>query len=148
MTYIIVNIIYRTPKLCLPNQFSVKYRFNFQILHFALKSHKKSDSKISISIKCLKKKKKKKKSRPIGVFFFDDAPSYLSSNFIFTSSIHSQGTRSLSFNTLVLPSWYNNSGKCTFQYRGALKWNTLLSDIIFFREILTILQFELFFFPM
>ena len=58
----------------------------------------------------------------------NDAPSYLSSNFIFTSSIHSQGTRSQSFNTLVLPSWYNNSDKRTFQYRGALKWNTLLSD--------------------
>ena len=54
----------------------------------------------------------------------------LTSNFIFTSSIHSQGTRSQSFNTLVLPSWYNNSGKRTFQYRGALKWNTLLSDVL------------------
>ena len=60
----------------------------------------------------------------------NDAPSYfLSSNSISTSSFHSQGTRSQYFNTLVLPSWYNNSGKHTFQYRGALKWNTLLFDI-------------------
>ena len=71
----------------------------------------------------------------------NDAPSYLSSNFIFTSSIHSQGTRSQSFNTLVLPSWYNNSGKRTFQYRGALKWNTLVSDI---RSNLTSMNLNMF----
>ena len=71
----------------------------------------------------------------------NDAPSYLSTNFIFTSSIHSQGTRSQSFNTLVLPSWYNNSGKRTFQYRGALKWNTLSSDI---RSNLTSMNLNMF----
>jgi len=59
----------------------------------------------------------------------NNAPSYLSSKFTFTSSIHSQGTRSQSFNTLVLPPWNNNSGKRTFQYRGALKWNSLTTDV-------------------
>ena len=70
----------------------------------------------------------------------NDAPSYLSSNFIFTSSIHSQGTRSQSFNTLVLPSWYNNSDKCAFQYSTS-KWNTLLSDI---RSNLTSMNLNMF----
>ena len=74
-------------------------------------------------------------------FLKNDAPSYLSRNFIFTSSIHSRGTRSQSFNTLVLPSWYNNSGKHTFQYRGAFKWNTLSSDI---RSNLTSMSLNMF----
>ena len=43
--------------------------------------------------------------------------------------------------TLVLPSWYNNSGKHTFQYRGALKWNTLLSDV---RSNLTTMNLNIF----
>ena len=57
------------------------------------------------------------------------APSYLSLQFTFTSSIHTQCTRSQSCNTLVLPSWNNNQGKRTFYYRGASKWNKLSSDI-------------------
>ena len=47
--------------------------------------------------------------------------SYLSSNF---TCIHKGAGRQF-FNTLVLPYWYNNSGKCTFQNRDTLKWNTL-----------------------
>ena len=58
-----------------------------------------------------------------------DAPSYLSWQFIFTSSIHSKCTRSQSCNTLVLPSWNNNSGKRTFSYRGASVWNRLSSNV-------------------
>ena len=57
------------------------------------------------------------------------APSYISSQFIFTSAIHSKGTRSQSCNTLVLPSWNDNSGKRTFHYRGAYIWNTVSPQI-------------------
>ena len=48
-----------------------------------------------------------------------NAPSYLSSQFIFTSSIHSKCTRSQSCNALVLLFWNNNQGKRTCYNRGA-----------------------------
>jgi hypothetical protein len=57
------------------------------------------------------------------------APSYLSSKFTFTDSIHSKGTRSQTFKTLVVPSWRNTQGKRTFHYRASQIWNELPSDI-------------------
>ncbi len=57
------------------------------------------------------------------------APYYLSSRFTFTSTIHTQNTRSQSNNTLVVPPWNSKSGKRTFQYRGAIHWNALPSDV-------------------
>ena len=57
------------------------------------------------------------------------APSYLSSNFIYTSSVHSQNTRSQSSNTLVVPHYNINPGKRTFLYRGSSIWNKLPQNI-------------------
>ncbi len=57
------------------------------------------------------------------------APYYLSSRFTFTSTIHTQNTRSQFNNTLVVPPWNSKSGKRTFQYRGAFHWNALPSDV-------------------
>ena len=53
------------------------------------------------------------------------APEYISSNFVFTHTIHSQCTRSQSHNSLVVPYWKNSSGKKTFQYRASVLWNKL-----------------------
>ena len=59
-----------------------------------------------------------------------NAPSYLSLQFTFTCSIHTQCTRSQSCkHDCVLPSWNNNQGKRTFYYRGASMWNKLSSDV-------------------
>ena len=57
------------------------------------------------------------------------APSYLSSQFNFTSSVHSQNTRSQVSNTLVVPPWNNKPGRRTFLYRGSLLWNMLPSHV-------------------
>ena len=46
-----------------------------------------------------------------------DVPSYLSSKFVYTSSVHSQNTRSQSSNTLVMPSFNIKPGKHTFTFR-------------------------------
>ena len=70
-----------------------------------------------------------------------NAPSYLSSQFIFTSSIHSKCTRSQSCNTLVLPFWNNNQGKRTFYNRGASLWNRLPPDV---RSKLTSMSLNMF----
>ena len=70
-----------------------------------------------------------------------NAPSYLSSQFVFTSSIHSKCTRSQSCNTLVLPFWNNNQGKRTFYYRGASMWNRLSPEI---RSKLTSMSLNMF----
>ena len=70
-----------------------------------------------------------------------NAPSYLSSQFIFTSSIHSRCTRSQSCNTLVLPFWNNNQGKQTFYYRGTSMWNRLSPEI---RSKLTSMSLNMF----
>ena len=48
-----------------------------------------------------------------------DAPSYLSSKFVYTSSVHSQNTHSQSSNTLVMPSFNIKPGKHTFTFRGS-----------------------------
>ena len=53
------------------------------------------------------------------------APSYLSSQFIFTECMHTKGTRSQSSKTLVVPLWKNTLGKRTFHYRGTKLWNNL-----------------------
>ena len=58
----------------------------------------------------------------------NDAPSYLSSQFIFTSTIHSKNTRSQVSNTLVMPSFKINPGKRTFHYRGSFVWNSIQGD--------------------
>ena len=70
-----------------------------------------------------------------------NAPSYLSSQFIFTSSIQSKCTRSQSCNTLVLPFWNNNQGKQTFYNRGASLWNRLPPDV---RSKLTSMSLNMF----
>ncbi len=59
----------------------------------------------------------------------ETAPMYLSSQFNFTQSIHSHGTRSQTFNALVIPSWKAVSGKRTFHYRAVKLWNDLPNDI-------------------
>ena len=58
-----------------------------------------------------------------------DAPSYLSSKFIFTSFTHSKNTRSQSSNSLVIPAWQIIQGKRTFLYRGSTFWNKLPTDV-------------------
>ena len=50
----------------------------------------------------------------------NDAPSYLSSQFIFTSTIHSKNTRSHVSNTLVMPSFKIKPGKRIFITEEAL----------------------------
>lgn len=57
------------------------------------------------------------------------APMYLSSQFNFTQNIHSHGTRSQTFNSLVIPSWKTVSGKRTFHYRAVKLWNNLPNEI-------------------
>ncbi len=59
----------------------------------------------------------------------ETAPMYLSSQFNFTQSIHSHGTRSQTFNALVIPSWKAVSGKRTFHYRAVKLWNDLPNDV-------------------
>ena len=54
-----------------------------------------------------------------------EAPSYLSSQFTFTSSVHSHNTRNQSSNSLVIPSFNVNAGKRTFLYRAGKTWNSL-----------------------
>ena len=58
----------------------------------------------------------------------NDAPSYLSSQFIFTSTIHSKNTRNQVSNMLVMPSFKIKSGKRTFHYRGSSVWNSIPVD--------------------
>ena len=58
-----------------------------------------------------------------------DAPSYLSSKFVYTSSVHSQNTRSQSSNTLLMPSFNIKHGKRTFNFRGSSIWNSLPTDV-------------------
>ena len=58
-----------------------------------------------------------------------DAPSYLSSKFVYTSIVHSQNTRSQFSNTLVMPSFNIKPGKRTFTYRGSSIWNSLPADV-------------------
>jgi len=57
------------------------------------------------------------------------APTYLSSQFNFTSSVHSHNTRSQVSNTLVVPLWNKKPGRRTFLYRGSLLWNMLPSHV-------------------
>jgi len=68
---------------------------------------------LTITFKCLKK----------------IAPSYISSVFTFTHSVHTKGTRSQTYNALVTPSWNNSSGKRTFHYRASVLWNNLPQTI-------------------
>jgi len=68
---------------------------------------------LTITFKCLKK----------------IAPSYISSVFTFTHSVHTKGTRSQTYNALVTPSWNNSSGKRTFHYRASVLWNNLPQNI-------------------
>ena len=58
-----------------------------------------------------------------------DAPSYLSSKFVYTSSVHSQNTRSQYANTLVMPSFNLKPGKGTFTFRGSSIWSSLPTDV-------------------
>lgn len=84
-----------------------------QALHWNKLQERWNIQLLTIVFKCLKQ----------------DAPSYLLSHFVFTSSIHSQNTRSQFCNTLVVPSWNSKSGKRTFHYRGASLWNSLPPDV-------------------
>ena len=58
-----------------------------------------------------------------------NAPSYLSSNFLFSDSAHSKGTRSQTFKCLLLPPWKTNPGRRSFHFRAANRWNKLTNDI-------------------
>ena len=58
-----------------------------------------------------------------------DTPYYLSSKFVYTSSVHSQNTRSQSSNILVMPSFNIKPGKRTFTFRGSSIWNSLPTDV-------------------
>ena len=57
------------------------------------------------------------------------APTYMSSVFTFTHSVHSKCTRSQSHYTLVIPNWKTNFGKKTFHYRATKLWNKLPPNI-------------------
>ena len=70
------------------------------------------------------------------------APSYLSSAFIFTHSVHSKCTRSQSHNNLVIPKWKTNFGKKTFHYRAAILWNMLPTNIRVNFNSLSVNQFK------
>jgi len=59
------------------------------------------------------------------------APSYLSSQFSFTNSMHSHNTRGQTFNSLVVPTWKLGYGKRTFQYRATKLWNDLPQNVRF-----------------
>ena len=54
-----------------------------------------------------------------------EAPSYLSCQFTYTSSVHSHKTRNQASNGLVIPSFNVNAGKRTFLYRASKNWNSL-----------------------
>ena len=58
-----------------------------------------------------------------------NAPSYLSSNFLFSDSAHSKGTRSQTFKCLLLPPWKTNLGRRSFHFRAVNRWNKLSNDI-------------------
>ena len=58
-----------------------------------------------------------------------DAPSYLSSKFVYTSSVYFQNTRNQSSNILLMPSFNIKSGKRTFYFRGSSIWNSLPTDV-------------------
>ena len=70
------------------------------------------------------------------------APTYLSSAFIFTHSVHSKCTRSQSHNNLVIPKWNTNFGKKTFHYRAAILWNMLPTNIRVNFNSLSVNQFK------
>ena len=69
-----------------------------------------------------------------------DAPVYLSSQFSFAT--HSHHTRGQAFNTLIVPSWKNNSGKRTFYYRASKLWNNLPNDIHYNYKSMSMLSFK------
>ena len=56
------------------------------------------------------------------------APSYLTSNFTFASSIHSYSTRYQESASLDIPKYNSCSGQRTFHYRAVSLWNNLPSD--------------------
>ena len=58
----------------------------------------------------------------------NDAPSYLLSQFMFTSTIHSRNTCSQASNMLVMPSFKIKPGKRTFHYRESSVWNSIPVD--------------------
>ena len=68
-----------------------------------------------------------------------DAPVYLSSQFSFATHSH---TRGQTFNTLIVPSWKNNSGKRTFYYRASKLWNNLPNDICYNYKSMSMLSFK------
>ena len=69
-----------------------------------------------------------------------DAPVYLSSQFSFAT--HSHHTRGQTFNTLIVPSWKNNSGKRTFYYRASKLWNNLPNDVRYNYKSMSMLSFK------
>ena len=58
-----------------------------------------------------------------------NAPSYLSSNFLFSDSAHSMGTWSQTFQCLLLPLWKTNPGRRSFHFRAVNRWNKLSNYI-------------------
>ena len=62
------------------------------------------------------------------------APPYLCSQFRYTQSIHTHGTRSQTSKCLVLPTWNIIPGKRSFHYRACHSWNELplnLRNVLF-----------------
>lgn len=57
------------------------------------------------------------------------APSYLTSNFMYTSSMHSYCTRYQESASLTIPKYDSCSGLRTFHYRAVKLWNSIPSDI-------------------
>ena len=70
------------------------------------------------------------------------APMYLCSKFDFTHNSHSHGTRSQTFNSLVVPTWKTVYGKKTFHYRAAKLWNDLPCQIRVELESMSLLSFK------
>jgi len=70
------------------------------------------------------------------------APMYLSSQFDFTHNSHSHGTRSQTFNSLIVPKWKTVYGKKTFHYRTAKLWNDLPCEICVNLQSMSISSFK------
>ena len=71
-----------------------------------------------------------------------NAPSYLSTKFIFTENSHNKGTRSQSNNTLLVPKWNILQGKRTFNYRSTKLWNSIPNHIKIELHDMTISTFK------
>jgi hypothetical protein len=71
-----------------------------------------------------------------------NAPTYLSSQLIFTNSVHSYPTRHQVSNTLVVHHSHSNAAERTFCTRAAILWNKLPQNVRVNFESLTCNQFK------